>query len=848
MPHTINGVGTHYYGRKNLQTRPGVCEFCRRESVLSSYDTRLWFVFIFIPLIPLGKKHILNYCPKCTRHRVTSLAEWEKIKNQNLSDAMAGVAANPQDPKAAIKAHSALIAFGHAAEADKLSAMMAERFANDAPTQAYLGSMMQYLGKFEQAIPYYERALSLDPELAEAKVAVALNLIQKDRLDDAHKLLRFLEAPGVAEYSGALFALATGYQRAGRHADALVIFNLLLERFPKLSQDKKFRQAFKQSQEASGAPSTLPPRKVNWGPLVGWGGAIAIVLLAILGSNYYISQHRTLYLVSGFAQPVTVNIPGHEKTIISNRGVWTMTLPEGKYQAAITGATNQTVDFTIVSTFFGRWFGKPLYILNAGGSALLYFENATYSANPGDAGGSFNFYFGKSFLEFPRIDYPFAPLPERITLDNQSSAQKNSVELFHGNSTDAFMSLVKLNRLNEAMDLAEWYLRIHPDATEALPYYSFCAEVSGQTQRALAYYAQAVKRRPVELEWHRMYQEARIIVTRDAAQVIAEYDALLQADPTNSALLYLDGRLQTSKKKAVPLYQQAIAQNSSNYFAHYALAQSYAEHGDWDAALPEMNTAVRLDPENVLFEEEQFQVRMAVKDYSGLEKDLQAKLRANPLDLRSATRLADVFITQDRADEMKKLLAGCESNVRAKYPGAEDEVMSDVRAHLLYSSGKFEELQKLGSPNGVRRGKTPDRFDALVELGRLQDAADALKARGADKADAFEILALSAAWKQTGNDEKASTTRTQAVEALLTDRPGCEIAAKWLKDGRPVPLEDVLDLSIPPERKKTLLVALAQITPENSAAFLAAARRLNVSRSFPFHLINRLTDTASSPK
>ena len=288
--------------------------------------------------------------------------------------------------------------------------------------------------------------------------------------------------------------------------------------------------------------------------------------------------------------------------------------------------------------------------------------------------------------------------------------------------------------------------------------------------------------------------------------------------------------------------------NSSNYFAHFALAQSYAEHGDWDKALPEMTDAVRLNPGNILFDEELFQVRMALKDFTALENELQAKLRANPLDLRTATWLGDVFIAQGRTDEMKKLLAGCENNVRAKYPGSEDEVMSDVQAHFLYSSGKFDELQKLGAEKTTRRSKPPDRYDALVELGRLQDAADALKARGADKTDAFEILALSAAWKQAGNDEKASAARAQAVEALLTDRPGSEIAAKWLKDCQPVPLEDVLDLSMPPARKKILLAALAQMTPDNSATFLAAARRLNVSRSFPFHLINRLTDTASSPK
>src|SRR5580704_8518591 len=155
---------------------------------------------------------------------------------------MAGMTANPQDAQAAIKAHSALIAFGQTTEADTLMTMMKERFANDAATQAYLGSVLQYLGRYEASIPYYERALSLNPDLAEAKVAVGINLIKNKRLDDAHKQLQFLEAPDKREYAGALLAMANGYEDAGRHVEAFRLFNLLLEKFPNLSQDKRFRQ------------------------------------------------------------------------------------------------------------------------------------------------------------------------------------------------------------------------------------------------------------------------------------------------------------------------------------------------------------------------------------------------------------------------------------------------------------------------------------------------------------------------------------------------------------------------------------------------------------------------------
>jgi hypothetical protein len=62
MPTTYNGIGTQYYGRRNEEKRPGVCPHCGASVELSSYDTRLWFVIVFIPFIPLGRKRVIDQC------------------------------------------------------------------------------------------------------------------------------------------------------------------------------------------------------------------------------------------------------------------------------------------------------------------------------------------------------------------------------------------------------------------------------------------------------------------------------------------------------------------------------------------------------------------------------------------------------------------------------------------------------------------------------------------------------------------------------------------------------------------------------------------------------------------
>ena len=84
MPSTYNGIGTHYYGKTNIQKRPGPCPHCHRAVELTSYDTRLWFVVVFIPIIPIRRKRIIDYCPACTRHFAADLEKWETAKQLEM--------------------------------------------------------------------------------------------------------------------------------------------------------------------------------------------------------------------------------------------------------------------------------------------------------------------------------------------------------------------------------------------------------------------------------------------------------------------------------------------------------------------------------------------------------------------------------------------------------------------------------------------------------------------------------------------------------------------------------------------------------------------------------------------
>src|SRR4030095_14096392 len=86
MPYVVNGIGTWHYGRSRVHELKGQCAACGNYGPLASFDTTLYFVVFFVPLIPLGKKRILEQCGACQRHRYMKLADWEKAKGRVLSD------------------------------------------------------------------------------------------------------------------------------------------------------------------------------------------------------------------------------------------------------------------------------------------------------------------------------------------------------------------------------------------------------------------------------------------------------------------------------------------------------------------------------------------------------------------------------------------------------------------------------------------------------------------------------------------------------------------------------------------------------------------------------------------
>lgn len=249
MPHTINGIGTTYYGKRNVHAYHGVCESCGNETILEDYETGHYFCLIFIPVIPLGRKQIIGYCPACTRHRAMPLDEWKRLKENAINEGMTQLAANKEDPGAAMTLIGTLTGFNERQQAEELAEATQKSFHDNVDVQLFLGAWYEQQGRTDKADACFARAFEIDPNHPAAIRAEGVGMIGQGRLDEARALLDKLAPPSPDYDPSIFFLLACAYQDHNQHDKAMELFEFINQNTPEISKDKAFRKAMKKSRK-----------------------------------------------------------------------------------------------------------------------------------------------------------------------------------------------------------------------------------------------------------------------------------------------------------------------------------------------------------------------------------------------------------------------------------------------------------------------------------------------------------------------------------------------------------------------------------------------------------------------
>jgi tetratricopeptide (TPR) repeat protein len=501
MPQTVNGIGTHYYGKKNKDSYPGVCKSCGAEGILESYDTRLWIVVLYVPIIPLGRKRIIDYCSRCTRHYPLSRSQWEKIRHENVSGALAKYQANPS-PEMALEVHGTLLGFHLAEEASKLREVVITEFPGSAEMHEGLGFQLHEKGQSAAAAAMFEKALKIQPDRPEARWGVARARINEGQLDQARDLLRFLEKAGsVQSYSLApLEVLARAYQRSGRHHEALELCRFLLTEQPGRGENRDFRTLVTASEKALNlTESMLPPQRFSWFSLLNpksgrftpwkhWLAIAAVLLMLIAGIIAGVNEHyrrtRTVFVVNGTGRPARLSIDDGQA--ISVDKMEKLRLSEGRHRVKVIEPVAEEFDADMHTDYFERFAKNPIWVINVGGASGLIEETIHYAANPRPP--TVRFHVGEDFAFFDDVDYALQEPPAQLeVVGEKREVLKKHVGLLEAPAIQLLLFAVSQNQMPEALHFLETQLRMDPKNSQLLKTYQAVAEKSGEKDRAVRF-------------------------------------------------------------------------------------------------------------------------------------------------------------------------------------------------------------------------------------------------------------------------------------------------------------------------------------------------------------------------
>ena len=210
----MNGIGSHYYGKKNRTEVTDWCDHCGRRATLRSYDTTECICLLFIPIIPIGKWRIVRECPLCTMHQRLRRKHVDALIQEAVDDAAKNLREHPDNPDGAAEAVGTCLGLGRPDTAEEILKLLQRQFPSDARVLMAEGAIRSQQGRTVEAERCLRRAVEISPDdpvahyalgellLDEGKPAEGIALLEKvvktapDLVDAGNLLMGVYESDG----------------------------------------------------------------------------------------------------------------------------------------------------------------------------------------------------------------------------------------------------------------------------------------------------------------------------------------------------------------------------------------------------------------------------------------------------------------------------------------------------------------------------------------------------------------------------------------------------------------------------------------------------------------------------
>lgn len=844
MPTIINGCGTWYCGKRRIHRVKASCSSCNAFGELESYDTTLYFVIFMIPIVPLGAKRILESCPFCQRHRIVSLKNWEASKANAFNSILEKLKANPDDRETIQSALGLATVYQDERLFDKLADALAGHRTDDWEIQFQLGGAYEYFSRWSDAEDAYRRALNLQPDDDNIKERLAVALLKQFRPEEAAKYVQHAFESKDPNKAWLTYWLVDGFMAKGSHDEALRIMDVRDELFPKLARDKAYQTQRKNAEKnkRTGKPvrSTVLAESAKAGFREGSGlgfkwpkyvaAGIFLGLIALyLGVAFYRGENRQVYLVNGWTKPYTVTVNGEQHQLIPGAAK-KITVPEGDVTIDWPDGGEGPKTVQVETSFFGRPFNRPVFVINPDQLALIGREETIYSSEQTAPDKAPDVRTGQLLQRFEDVHYEFEPFPTEIKAKQGSKITKTRVGIVTTGATqDRLVRAMTLLPHEQLVDYTKRLIQLNPDDELAL---MFLASHLPQNQM-LDYLRPRLADRPVRVEWHRIYQSLMEVAEPDK-DIRPEYRRLIDETKRDAKAVYLLGRLEDGPE-GDKLYKEAAAANPPVPHACAGLGFRHLARGEFDLALEWMTKARELAPLDVSFRKRYLDSLVAAGKHAEL---LKASTSNDPTEIGLYFRYrlaAYVAMGELGAIEAEINRAAIPPGSRASSPAfAQAAAQYRVELEMVLAEVRGDRAQYLELAN-----RSTNKEDFVVHLLR----GEHLKSAAAN-AKTEKVISVARDWEVNATrsgllylaglkakDAPFAETHWKAFAESLNkgDRAGRMLGA--IADGKQAfDWEKVKDSSINPSTKRIVLAAFAKKFPQNAKELGELAKKLDFDR------------------
>jgi tetratricopeptide (TPR) repeat protein len=599
MPSTINGIGTHYYGRGNRSEVIGRCEFCGRSAKLTSYDTWECFCLVYIPIIPLGRYRILNDCASCRRHNRIKLSEFRRMFDEQVVPLREQVAARPRDAEARRGLVAALAELQMWTEADREARAGVAELPEDPELNRLAGEIAAYRGDKAGATPYLRKAADLAPDSAAQRTELGQHLLELGQTEEAIRELGEAQARDSSHWQ-ASYWLGQAHLRAKRWSEALPALERVLSLQPDLADDEELLGDIARCKRALHYPLSPREEKVSkrrwWWPFGRRGTPaskkpaaaipawvilplLAAAVLVFLGVAVWRQQHVRVYFDNGLEAPVKVTV-GSETFSLTPQQLDQRSLAPGIHPVTVTGPKGPIEEAQIQPTRLGLWdalFSSRFYVYNVAERHIYQRWSVVYStrqAPPTGRAPASKLIALQRFFAVEDVDYAFVTPPDSISMDSGTSVTTRAAFDVVRDLDFASLAAIRMDEGQpaEAARAARKAVEIDGCALRARRTLVLVLLSGHQPDTALPEIDRWRDECPdAGIELERTYQDAMRATGREE-ELRREYEARLAHDATDAAAHYLLGRLIEDPRGGLEHERQAVRLDPSLGWAHVAMA------------------------------------------------------------------------------------------------------------------------------------------------------------------------------------------------------------------------------------------------------------------------------------